>query len=211
MHGNTSVTVLDHPIVRCDISTLRSRTTSTPEFRTALKRIALFLAEAATRSLAVSRCDIETPLEHTSGYAHANDIILLPVLRAGMSLVEPFLSILPDSRIGYIGLRRDERTLQPVEYYYNVPVPTPNSVVIILDPMLATGGSVSATLERMYLEGAPQCIVASVIAAPEGIENVLIKYPRTHIVTAALDRGLNEHGFIVPGLGDAGDRIHGTL
>ncbi len=211
MNGNTSVTVLDHPLVRCDISILRSKTTSTPDFRTALKRIALFLAEAATRSLAVARCDVETPLEYTSGYVPANDVILLPILRAGMSLVEPFLSILPDARVGYIGLKRDERTLQPVEYYFNVPAPTPQSVVIILDPMLATGGSVSATLERMYLEGVPKCVIASVIAAPEGIENVRIKYPHTHIVTAALDRCLNDHGYILPGLGDAGDRIHGTI
>lgn len=211
MNGNTSVTVLDHPLVQCDISILRSKTTSTPDFRFALKRIALFLAEAATRSLSVSRCDVETPLEYTSGYTPANDIILLPILRAGMSLVEPFLSILPEARVGYIGLKRDERTLQPVEYYFNVPAPTPHSVVLVLDPMLATGGSVSATLERMYLEGVPKCVVASVIAAPEGIENVLVKHPHTLIVTAALDRCLNDNGYILPGLGDAGDRIHGTL
>ena len=209
--NSNMVTVLDHPIVRCDISILRSKTTSTPDFRAALKRIAFFLAEAATRSLSVSRCDIETPLEYTSGHVHANDVILLPVLRAGLSLLEPFLSLLPEARVGYIGLKRDERTLQAIEYYFNVPALTPGSVVIILDPMLATGGSVSATLERMYLEGVQQCVVASVIAAPEGIENVLVKYPNTPVVTAALDRCLNDRGYILPGLGDAGDRINGTI
>lgn len=211
MKEHTLVTILEHPIVQCDITTLRNKTTPPPQFRSALTRIGVFLAEAATRSLAVRRHDVETPLEFTTGYTLQNDVVLLPILRAGMSLVEPFLTLLPQARIGYIGLKRDEHTLAPTEYYFNVPRLSHSSVVFILDPMLATGGSICATMERMYLEGAQQCIVASVIAAPEGIENVLAQFPNTTIVTAALDRCLNDNGYIVPGLGDAGDRINGTL
>lgn len=211
MKGHKNVTVLEHPLVQCDVSTLRKTTTTPVEFRAAIKRISFFLAEAATRTLSLSQCNIETPLEHTSGATLANDVILLPILRAGLSLLDPFLAIIPEARIGYIGLRRNEQTLQAGEYYFNVPAPSPHSVVLILDPMLATGGSICATMERMYLEGVQQCIVASVIAAPEGIENVLVKFPNTPIVTAALDRCLNDRGYILPGLGDAGDRINGTL
>lgn len=211
MNAGTMVTILDHPLVRCDTSTLRSKTTPTPVFRTALKRLALFLAEAATRTLAVSRCDIETPLEYTSGYVPAQDVVLLPVLRAGLSLLDPFLTVLPEASVGYIGLKRDEATLQPREYYFNIPTSTPTTVTIILDPMLATGGSICAALERLHLEGVQHCVVASVIAAPEGVERVLAQYPGTPIVTAALDRCLNEQGYILPGLGDAGDRINGTV
>lgn len=211
MKGHNLITVLKHPLVQCDISILREKTTPPTQFRMALARIGFFLAEAATRSLAVQRCDIETPLEYTTGFALESNVILLPILRAGMSLLEPFLSVIPQASIGYIGLKRNEHTLTPTEYYFNVPPLSRSSVVIILDPMLATGGSICATMERMYLEGAQQCIVASVIAAPEGIENVLAQFPTTTIVTASLDRCLNDKGYIVPGLGDAGDRINGTF
>lgn len=211
MNEHNPVIVLKHPLVQCDVSILRNKTTAPPQFRSALERIGLFLAEAATRSLALQRRDVETPLEFTTGFALQNDVVLLPILRAGMSLLQPFLSVIPQAAIGYIGLKRNENTLLPAEYYFNVPPLSPSSVVFILDPMLATGGSICATMERMYLEGAQQCIIASVIAAPEGIENVLAQFPNTTIVTAALDRCLNDKGYILPGLGDAGDRINGTL
>jgi uracil phosphoribosyltransferase len=205
------LTVLDNPLVKRDVALLRDTRTSPDRFRAAMQRIGTALAVQAALHLDVRTTRINTPLEETDGYELAQDIVLLPVLRAGVSLVEPFSNLIPEAKIAYIGLARDEETLNTREYYYNVPSLDANSVVYVLDPMLATGGSICATIERIQSVGARHIVVVSVIAAPEGVKRVEAAFPHMPILTAALDRCLNEHGFIMPGLGDAGDRYHGTI
>lgn len=206
------VTVLQHPLIQRDITVLRDKQTSTQDFRSAMRRIARVLACEAAQHVEMRAITVETPLEPTGGFVVSHDVVLLPVLRAGNGLVEPFTDVIPEAKVGYIGLRRNEHTLQTEEYYYNVPQLTFTSLVIILDPMLATGGSICSTLDKLY-HSTPvrRCVVVSVIAAPEGIEKLTATFPQTPIITAALDRCLNDRGFILPGLGDAGDRYHGTL
>ncbi len=206
------VTVLEHPLVQRDITILRDKLTNTQEFRAAMRRIGRVLACEAAKHIEVRKVTVETPLEMTEGYKLANDVVLLPVLRAGNGLVEPFTDVIPDAKVGYIGLRRNEETLQTEEYYYNVPELHTASLVIILDPMLATGGSICTTLDKMFHSSATRkCVVVSVIAAPEGIQRIVANHPNVPVVTASLDRCLNDVGYILPGLGDAGDRYHGTM
>ncbi len=205
------LTILNNPLVQRDVALLRDTRTTPDRFRAAMQRIGTALAVHAASNLAVRTTRINTPLEETDGYELAQDIVLLPVLRAGVALVEPFSSMIPEAKIAYIGLARDEETLATREYYYNVPKLGENSLVFILDPMLATGGSICATVERLQSVGARAIVIVSVIAAPEGVKRVETAFPSIPIITAALDRCLNEHGFIMPGLGDAGDRYHGTV
>jgi uracil phosphoribosyltransferase len=204
------VTIVEHPLIKRDVSVLRNKDTATPEFRTAMKRIGAILAAEAARYILLREIPVLTPLEATKGYEFSHDIVLLPVLRAGAGLVEQFTDVIPDAKIGYIGLRRNEATLHNEEYYFNVPHLKPESLVMILDPMLATGGSICSTIERVRNAGVSRVLVASVIAAPEGIQRVEASFPDVPIIAAALDRCLNDIGYILPGLGDAGDRYHGT-
>jgi uracil phosphoribosyltransferase len=205
------LTVLDNPLVKRDVALLRDVRTTPDRFRAAMQRIGIALAVEAAQTLALRTIRIHTPLEETDGYEIAHEVVLLPVLRAGVSLVKPFSELIPEAKIAYIGLARDEETLAIREYYYNVPKLSSDSVVYILDPMLATGGSICATLERIKSVGARKIVIVAVISAPEGVKRVEIAHPDVQIITAALDRCLNEHGFIMPGLGDAGDRYHGTI
>lgn len=204
-------TVLHHALLDCDLSLLRNKETPISVFRGALERIAFHLAVAATQQLATQEGRIETPLEQTQGYTLRSNVILLPILRAGLTLLHPFTHLLPQATVGYLGLKRNEQTLEPHEYYANIPPLDATTTTIILDPMLATGGSICAALHYLQQHNAQEIIIASVIAAPEGIARVEREYPDVRIVTAALDRELNDHGYIMPGLGDAGDRAHGTL
>jgi uracil phosphoribosyltransferase len=205
------LTVLKNPLVQRDVALLRDVRTTPDRFRAAMQRIGTALAVEATQTLTLRTTRINTPLEETDGYEIAHDVVLLPVLRAGVSLVEPFSSLIPEAKIAYIGLARDEATLATREYYYNVPALNSDSVVYVLDPMLATGGSICATVERVKSVGARTIVVVAVLSAPEGVQRVEAAHPDVPIITAALDRCLNEHGFIMPGLGDAGDRYHGTV
>ncbi len=205
------LTVLDNPLVRRDITLLRDKTTSPDRFRAAMHLIGTALAIESAKFLAMRTFRVETPLEETEGYDIGHDVVLLPVLRAGVSLVQAFSDLMPEARIGYIGLSRNEETLATEEYYCNIPKLSPDSLVFILDPMLATGGSICSTVERLEARGAKKIVVVSVIAAPEGVKRVEGAYPNMQILTSTLDRCLNEHGFIMPGLGDAGDRYHGTI
>ncbi|MCS6808578.1 MAG: uracil phosphoribosyltransferase [Bacteroidota bacterium] len=205
------LTILDNPLVQRDITVLRDKSTPPSRFRDAMQRVAIALALESARFVYTRTLRVETPLEETEGHEIAHDIVLLPVLRAGMSLVQAFSLLMPEARIGYIGLQRDEETLATQEYYCSIPPLHPDSLVFLLDPMLATGGSVRFALQRLEQRGAHRIVVISVIAAPEGIQHIEQFYPHIHIVVSALDRCLNEHGFIMPGLGDAGDRYHGTL
>jgi uracil phosphoribosyltransferase len=205
------ITVLEHPLVKRDITILRDKRTSSPDFRAAMRRIGAMLAAEASKYAPLKTFPVETPLETTEGYALASDIVLLPVLRAGAGLVEPFLDVIPEAKLGYMGLRRNEHTLANEEYYFNAPVLEPSSLVLLLDPMLATGGSICSSVERIKNKGTQSIIVISVIAAPEGVKRVLEEHPGIRIITATLDRCLNDVGYILPGLGDAGDRYHGTV
>jgi uracil phosphoribosyltransferase len=205
------LTVLDNFFVKRDVTILRDVATPPHIFRAALQRIGIVLAVEAARYLVHKTVRVRTPLEETDGTVLEHDVVLLPVLRAGAALVEPFSSLMPEGRIGYIGLSRNEETLAISEYYFNLPTLHEDSVVFVLDPMLATGGSIIATLERLVARGARRMVVVSAIAAPEGVQRLHIAFPDVPILTASLDRCLNEHGFIMPGLGDAGDRYHGTL
>ncbi|NOX64684.1 MAG: uracil phosphoribosyltransferase, partial [Chlorobi bacterium] len=168
-------------------------------------------ASEISKQFVLDEIEVESPLEVTQGYKLSKQIVLVPVLRAGLSLVNSFIEMIPQAKVGHIGLQRDEETLQPVDYYYKAPKHLDISSVIILDPMLATGGSASAAVKFLKDKGARELYMASLIASPEGVERMEAEHPDVMIYTATLDRELNENGYILPGLGDAGDRTFGTL
>jgi len=176
-----------------------------------LQRVSNVLAVEISKNFELSSIDINTPLEKTKGSKLTQDVILVPVLRAGLGMVNGFLQIIPEAKVGHIGLQRDEETLQPIEYYYKVPRNLETSEVIMLDPMLATGGSASEALKYLKKRGATKLVFACLVASPEGIKKIETEHPDIKIFAAALDRELNSKGYILPGLGDAGDRTFGTL
>ncbi len=206
-----NVIVCDHPLVQHKLTLLRDRTTSTLEFRRIAGEIALLLAYELTRDLPIAFVEIETPLERM----HAPEIAgkklcLVSILRAGNGLLEGMLELVPAARVGHVGLYRDPETLRPVEYYLKLPEDVASRLVIVVDPMLATGNSAAAAVARVKQAGATQIRFACLLAAPEGIESFHRQHPDVAIYTGCIDRGLDEHGYIRPGLGDAGDRIYGT-
>jgi uracil phosphoribosyltransferase len=203
--------VLDNPLVKRDITILRDISTQPSEFRNALNRVSYAIAIEIGKELALTECEVQTPLEKTKGYKLKHQVVLVPVLRAGLSMVSSFLEMIPDAKVGHIGLQRDEKTLEPIDYYYKTPKNLGESLTILLDPMLATGGSAVASFNYLKKKGASNCVLACLISAPEGIEKMNKEHPEVPIFTAALDRQLNENGFIIPGLGDAGDRTFGTF
>ena len=176
-----------------------------------MNRVSYAIAIEIGKGIELIEYDIQTPLEITKGHKLKRQIVLVPVLRAGLSMVSSFLEMIPDAKVGHIGLQRDEKTLEPIDYYYKTPKNLDESLTILLDPMLATGGSAVASFKYLKEKGAINCVLACLIAAPEGVEKMYIEHPEVPIFTAALDRQLNEHGFIMPGLGDAGDRTFGTF
>lgn len=203
-----SVTVVDHPLAEHLLAQLRDRTTPPPVFRTLAKRLALALALEAIRELPTTEIHVETPLEPTTGRV-LDDLVAVPILRAGLGMLEAVTELFPEVAVGYIGLERDEASLQPQSYYRKLP-PVRGRHVLVLDPMLATGGSGSAATSAVK-EGAPASIrFVCVVSAPEGVARMQADHPDVPIFTAALDRQLNEHGYILPGLGDFGDRLFGT-
>ncbi len=203
--------VLENPLIKRDITILRDKDTQEYQFRLALRRISYCLAMDVANSFEVKECEVQTPLELTKGYDLGQQIVLVPVLRAGLSMVNSFIEMIPNAKVGHIGLQRDEKTLEPVDYYYKTPKNLEVSKVIVLDPMLATGGSASAAMTYLKNRGAKDLTLACLIAAPEGIKKMNTDHPDVPVYTASLDRELNERGFILPGLGDAGDRTFGTL
>lgn len=206
-----NLTIVQNPLILRDITYLRHKETREYQFRAALKRIAYSLVVEISKSFPVVEIDVETPLEKTIGHKIKSEVILVPVLRAGLALVDAFIEMIPYAKVGHIGLQRNEETLEPVEYYYKTPKELATSKVIVLDPMLATGGSASAAFSFLKQRGANDLIFASLIAAPEGVKKLSADHPEIPIYTASLDRQLNQQGYIVPGLGDAGDRTFGTL
>ena len=205
------VTVLDHPLVLHKLSLMRARETSTSKFRQLMREISLLLGYEATRDLALDETEIETPLERTPAPVLAGKkLCLVSILRAGNGILDGMLDLVPAARVGHIGIYREPRTLQAIEYYLKLPDDLPERDVILLDPMLATGNSAVAAISRLVELRARSIKFVCLVAAPEGIEKLHRIFPRVTIVTAAVDRVLNDHGYILPGLGDAGDRLFGT-
>jgi uracil phosphoribosyltransferase len=206
-----NLTVVDHPLIRHKLAVLRSRDTSKKTFRALVDEISMLMGYEATKDLPLKRVEIETPLESMSAeMLSGKKLTLVPVLRAGLGMVEGMLRLMPSARVGHIGLYRDHETLQPVDYYFKIPGDVDARDFFVLDPMLATGGSASAAVASLKRNGAQRVRLLCLVAAPEGVQRMLTDHPDVHIFTAALDRELNGDAYILPGLGDAGDRLFGT-
>ncbi|MCH8199781.1 MAG: uracil phosphoribosyltransferase [Chloroflexi bacterium] len=206
-----NVTLVDHPLVQHKLALMRRKETRTAEFRQLLREIALLLGYEVTRDLPLTSEDIETPLtKMTAPRLEGKKMVLVSILRAGNGLLEGMLELIPSARVGHIGLYRDPETLVAVEYYFKVPRDLSDRLVIVVDPMLATGNSAVAAVGRLKEEGANNIKFVCLLAAPEGIQAFSEAHPDVHIITAAIDDRLNDHGYIMPGLGDAGDRLYGT-
>ncbi|WP_027135373.1 uracil phosphoribosyltransferase [Geminicoccus roseus] len=207
----SKLVVVDHPLVQHKLSLMRRKETSTAEFRRLVKEIALLLGYEICRDLPTEEVEVETPLEVTKVRMLAGKkLCLVSVLRAGNGLLEGMLDLIPSARVGHVGLYRDPATLKPVEYYYKVPSDIADRQVILVDPMLATANSAIAAVQKVKDSGATEIKYACLLAAPEGVKKFHDAHPDVPIFTAAQDRQLNDHGYIMPGLGDAGDRIYGT-
>ena len=204
------VTVLEHPLVAVALSALRAQDTSTGEFRRNLQNLSMILLAEAARTWATFPVDIETPLRACEGAALARPVALVPILRAGLGMLDGMLRVLPDAPVGHLGLYRDEATLRPVTYYSRLPKNVDEATVLLLDPMLATGQSAAAAVSILKSHGAHAISFVSVVACPAGIAHLQSAHPEVPIITAAIDPELNNVGYIVPGLGDAGDRYFGT-
>lgn len=205
------LTIVDHPLVQHKLSLMREKGTSTAVFRQLLREISLLLAYEVTRELPMTTKAIETPLcEMDAPVIAGRKLALISILRAGNGLLDGMLELIPSARVGFVGLYRDEATLKPVEYYFKVPEQLDKRLVIAVDPMLATGNSSAAAITRLKEAGATNLRFLCLLAAPEGVARMKEAHPDVPVVTAALDDHLNEKGYIVPGLGDAGDRMFGT-
>jgi uracil phosphoribosyltransferase len=204
------LTVTKHPLITHKLSILRSKETNTKEFRETLNEVAALMAYEISRDLPLSDVDIETPLAGMKTGMLASEIVLIPILRAGLGMVEGISRLIPTAKIGHIGLYRDHDTLAPVSYYSKFPKTILNSIVMLLDPMLATGGSAADAISLIKEEGAQRIKLICVVGTPEGVKKIEEEHPDVAIYLAALDDGLNEQGYIVPGLGDSGDRLFGT-
>jgi uracil phosphoribosyltransferase len=206
-----NLTILDHPLIQHKLSILRDRETSTRDFKQLVGEIATLMAYEVTKDLPTEPVEIETPLERMSGRQVAGKkLTLVPILRAGLGMVDGIAQLIPSARVGHIGLYRDHDTLKPVDYYFKIPAAEVERDFYVLDPMLATGGSAVAAVSALKDAGARRIRFLSIVVAPEGVSRMLAAHPEVPIFSAALDRQLNEHGYILPGLGDAGDRLFGT-
>ena len=204
------LTIVKHPLIQHKLALIRNKETGTKDFRENLDEIAGLMAYEITRDVPVKDHMVETPLKECPAVELARDIVLVPVLRAGLGMVDGITNLIPTAKVGHVGLYRDHETLEPMNYYAKFPGNMQESVVMVLDPMLATGGSASAAITTLKNEGARFIKLVCIVGAPEGVERVEADHPDVDIYLAALDEGLNEKGYIVPGLGDAGDRLFGT-
>jgi uracil phosphoribosyltransferase len=206
----TGVTVVDHPLVARHLSVLRDRATRSSDFRRRLSDIAMLVLYEALRDLRVREDEIETPLETTGGMRLADEIVVIAILRAGLGMTDGALRLIPEARVGHLGVYRDEASLLPVGYYESIPRHAEDAEVVVVDPMLATGGSAVHALERLKQDVTGRLRFVCLVAAPEGLAAMRAAHPEVPIWCAAVDRQLDERGYIRPGLGDAGDRIFGT-
>ncbi len=207
----TNLTLVDHPLLRRDVTILRNRETPHGVFRKTMGDAAAILAYEAMRGLRMRTVPVETPLETTDGCVVAEPVVVVPILRAGLGMADGFVRFVPEARIGHLGMQRDERTHRPVDYYANLPGRLDEAHVFVVDPMLATGGSAVGALTRLKERGAHRFTFVCLVAAPEGVRALETAHPDVPIVAAVLDRELDANAYIRPGLGDAGDRIFGTL
>lgn len=204
-------TVLNHPLITHKLAILRDETTGTKEFRELITEISTLLCYEATRDAKLEKTIINTPLESMETYKlDENNYFIVPILRAGMGMVDGIIHVIPNAKIGHIGLYRDEQTHQPVEYYYKMPEGIENREAFVIDPMLATGGSASATISRLKQDNVKKIKLLCIVASPEGIKCIEEDHPDVEIFCATVDKKLNDNAYIIPGLGDAGDRIYGT-
>ena len=207
----SQVHVLDHPLVQHKLTLMRKKDASTNTFRHLLNELSMLMAYEITRDVALQEVEIETPMETMTGHViDGKKLVLVSILRAGNGILEGMLSVIPGARVGHIGLYRDPKTLKPVEYYFKMPKEMDERDVIVVDPMLATGNSAIAAIERVKALNPKSIKLACLVSCPEGIAAMQAAHPDVDIYTAAIDRQLNDHGYILPGLGDAGDRIFGT-
>ncbi len=207
----SKVCVFDHPLIQHKLSILREKSTSVKEFRELISEIAMLMCYEATRDLPLEEVEIETPVAKAKvKRISGKKLAIIPILRAGLGMVDGMVSMMPNAKVGHIGLFRDPETLEPVKYYYKMPPDIEERDVIVVDPMLATGGSASAAIQFLKDDGVKHIKLMCIIGAPEGVQRMQEDHPDVDIFVAALDERLNEHGYIVPGLGDAGDRIFGT-
>ena len=205
------VHVFDHPLIQHKLSILRDKSTSVKEFRELISEIAMLMCYEATRDLPLTEVNVDTPVATAKCHRIAGKkLAVVPILRAGLGMVDGMVSMMPNVKVGHVGLFRDPKTLEPVKYYFKMPPDIAERDVIVVDPMLATGGSASAAISFIKETGATHIKLMSIIGAPEGVARMQADHPDVDIFVAALDDHLNDHGYIVPGLGDAGDRIFGT-
>lgn len=206
-----NLSVITHPLVRHKLSVLRRKETSKKKFKELVDELAMLMAYEVTQDLTLEPVEIDTPLERTTEMTlSGKKLTVVPILRAGLGMVEGVVRLMPSVRVGHIGLFREHDTLEPVDYYFKIPAEPEARDFIVLDPMLATGGSASAAVSSLKRAGASRVRFVCLVAAPEGVQRMLDDHPDVHVYTAALDRELNELGYILPGLGDAGDRLFGT-
>ena len=203
--------MVDHPLAQHKLTLLRKEETSPWEFRRILEEITYILFTKATEGLSLTKVRIKTPMESAESYLLKNRIIVVPILRAGLGMLNPILSLIPDIRVEFVGVKRDEASLKPEEYYAQLPRIDPDTVNFVIDPMLATGGSMAHTIHCLRAQGGRNFIVITLITAPEAIDNLKKEEEDIRLFTASVDRQLNQRGFIMPGLGDAGDRLFGTF
>jgi uracil phosphoribosyltransferase len=208
--GFANVIVIDHPVVQTKLAELRDFTADHRKFRSLLDEIAMLMTYEVTRDWPTQPKPVQTPLERMTGRVLARQVTLVPILRAGLGMADGVLKLLPDARMGHLGVYRDEKTLEPVTYYHKLPPDIASTEVLLIDPMLATGGSGSAAVSVLKQAGVTSMKFVCLVAAPEGIQTLHAQHPEVPIYCAAIDRQLNERGYILPGLGDAGDRIFGT-
>ncbi|HSM35181.1 MAG TPA: uracil phosphoribosyltransferase [Longimicrobiales bacterium] len=210
-HEFANLTVVEHPLVRHKMTLLRDRNTSKKQFRELVDEVSMLLAYEATSDLGVEPAPVETPLEATVQERIAGKkLVLVPILRAGLGMVEAILRLIPSARVGHVGMYRDHETLEPVPYYLKIPADPETRDFLVLDPMLATGGSAADAIAQLKKAGAQRVRFVCLLAAPEGVQRLLEEHPDVPVVAGALDRELNDRGYILPGLGDAGDRMFGT-
>lgn len=204
------VHVIDHPILRRDLTILRDQETPFGAFRSTLRDVSSILAYEVLGRLRTREIEVQTPLETTVGHVLDEDVIVIPILRAGLGMIDGFVHFLPEARVGHLGMYRDEHTHEPVDYYSNIPPGVEDALVVVVDPMLATGGSAAGAISHLKDQGATRILLVTLVSAPEGIAYIHGTHPDVSIVTAVVDRELDDNAYIRPGLGDAGDRIFGT-